>query len=317
LNRASLRRIANAGLLSLGVAALGACSAESPAAPTAEAPSLGFIPGGTGQATDNSLTPEIFKVCKVYSGTVGPDVTVRVQVDQGNNGSQEQDFNVTVGDGDCVSVWSASGNGGIADLVTVTENVPAGYTASHVKLTNGDGGPTNSGTVAGNTANNTITNPSGTGVDAVVVTFTNTELENGCTLTQGYWKTHSLAGPAPYDDGWLAIGAGGSSTLFFNSGKTWLEIFNTPPSGGNAYLQLAHQYMAAKLNVLNGATPTSAVTTALGAAETYFAGKAAGVITETNATTKATIKGYASTLARFNEGAIGPGHCDETEPLEP
>ena len=204
----------------------------------------------------------------------------------------------------------------MTDLFTGTEGVPGCDTASHVKLTDGDGGPTNSGAVASNTASNTITNPNGTGVDRVVVTFTNTELENGCTLTQGYWKTHSLAGPAPYDDGWLAIGAGGSSTLFFTSTRSWLTIFNTPPSGGNAYLQLAHQYMAAKLNVLNGASSTSAVDAALSAAETYFAGKAAGVITETNATVKATIKGYASTLAKYNEGLIGPGHCDETEPLD-
>ncbi len=34
----------------------------------------------------------------------------------------------------------------------------------------------------------------------------------GCTLTQGYWKTHSSHGPAPYDDGWLKIGSAGADT---------------------------------------------------------------------------------------------------------
>ena len=28
----------------------------------------------------------------------------------------------------------------------------------------------------------------------------------GCTLTQGYWKTHSKYGPAPYDSTWALIG---------------------------------------------------------------------------------------------------------------
>lgn len=181
MNRASVRRRAHAGLLSVGVAVLGACSAETPAAPGLDAPSFGSIPGGTGLPTDNTLQLETFKVCKVYSGTVGPDVTVRVQVDAGNNGAGpgDADFNVTVGDGDCVAVWSTSGNNGVIDLVTVTETGPLGYTVTHVKQTNGDGGPTNSGAVASNTASSTITNPNGTGVDQVVVTFTNTAVAAG------------------------------------------------------------------------------------------------------------------------------------------
>jgi hypothetical protein len=314
LNHASLRRFTNAGLLSLGVAALGACSAESPAAPAGEVPSFGFIPGGTGTATTSAVAGETFKVCKVYVGADGGPVTVRVQVDEGNNGAGagDEDFTVNVAGGSCVAVWSTGGNAGSTDLVTVTETSPAGYTTSFVTQTREDAtvnAPEAS--VASNTTSETITNPGGTGQDGVVVTFTNTEIPsgNGCTLTQGYWKTHSLAGPAPFDDGWLAIGAGGSSTLFFTSTKTWLEIFNTPPSGGNAYLQLAHQYMAAKLNILNGTSSTTAVDAAIAGAEAYFAGKAAGVITETNAAQKTILKGWASTLAQYNEGVIGPGHC--------
>ncbi len=94
----------------------------------------------------------------------------------------------------------------------------------------------------------------------------------GCTLTQGYWKTHSAYGPAPYDDNWARVGniddAGwnalglsdvcpgeghcGEDTPLFG-GDTWYNVFWTPPAGGNVYYSLAHQYMAATLNVLNGA----------------------------------------------------------------
>jgi hypothetical protein len=267
--------------------------------------------------TDNTLQPEEFKVCKVYSGAVGPDVTVNVDIDQGNNGgAPDQSFSVLVGDGECVLLWL--GGGGVVDNVTVTELVPAGYTASFVtqRLLSG-GGTQTTASAPGATTSETITNVTNpVSVNGVVVTFTNTEIVNGCTLTQGYWKTHSLFGPAPYDDGWLAIGAGGASTTFFTSGLTWYQIFWTPPSGGNAYLQLAHQYMAAKLNILNGAASTTAVDAAIAGAEAYFAGKPAGVITETNATTKAQIKGWAATLGSYNEGLIGPGHCDETEVLD-
>ena len=179
MNQASLRRIANAGLLSLGVAALGACSAESPAAPTGEVPSFGFIPGGTGTATTNAVAGETFKVCKVYVGADGGPVTVRVQVDEGNNGpgTGDEDFNVSVAGGTCVAVWSTGGNAGSTDLVTVTETGPAGYTTTLVKQTVEDGAVTTGSSVISLTASNTITNPGGTGIDGVVVTFTNTEDE--------------------------------------------------------------------------------------------------------------------------------------------
>ena len=71
----------------------------------------------------------------------------------------------------------------------------------------------------------------------------------GCTLTQGYWKTHSKYGPAPYDATWALIG---EDTTFFSSGKTWHQAIDTSSAGGNAYYILAHQYIAAKLNLAGG-----------------------------------------------------------------
>jgi hypothetical protein len=130
----------------------------------------------------------------------------------------------------------------------------------------------------------------------------------GCTLTQGYWKTHSEFGPAPYDDAWLNVGPLGASTPFFSSGKTWYQAFWTAPAG-NVYYQLAHQYMAAKLNVLNGAASTPAVDTALASAETFF-----GANAPTATLTRAQIhqlRNLASLLDQYNNGLIGPGHCSE------
>jgi hypothetical protein len=140
--------------------------------------------------------------------------------------------------------------------------------------------------------------------------------EEGCTLTQGYWKTHSHRGPAPADDAWFAIGdvdgdgtSEGADELFFSSGRTWYQILWTPPSGGNAYLQLAHQYIAAKLNIVNGADATAAVNTAIAGAEAFFPGKTPS--TSLTKAQKTQLQGWASTLDQFNNGLIGPGHCDE------
>jgi len=130
----------------------------------------------------------------------------------------------------------------------------------------------------------------------------------GCTLTQGYWKTHSLHGPAPYDDAWLLIGSAGADTTFFLSNQTWYKVFWTSPAG-NAYYNLAQQYMAAKLNILNGASTTPAVDAAITFAESFFSSK-----TPTSTLTKAQrnqVLAAASTLDQYNNGLIGPGHCSE------
>jgi hypothetical protein len=137
------------------------------------------------------------------------------------------------------------------------------------------------------------------------------DCDHGCTLTQGYWKTHSENGPAPYDDTWAQL-PNGASTTFFLSGQTWYQVFWTAPAG-NVYYQLAHQYMAAVLNKLNGASSTSAVDAAITAAtgffNTYTPAEAAAFANQSSV--RASALGWASTLGSYNEGAIGPGHCDE------
>jgi hypothetical protein len=129
----------------------------------------------------------------------------------------------------------------------------------------------------------------------------------GCTLTQGYWKTHSLRGPAPYDNAWLLVGPAGSDTLFLNTSLTWYTVFRTAPAG-RVWYTLAHQYAAALLNLLNGADPT-ALGTALAQAEALLTGAAPGASIKGAAAQPFTALAY--TLASYNQGQIGPGHCSE------
>jgi hypothetical protein len=139
----------------------------------------------------------------------------------------------------------------------------------------------------------------------------NVPCDEGCTLTQGYWKTHSEYGPAPYDETWALL-PDGADTIFYLSGQTWYKVFWTPPAG-NPYYNLAHQYMAAYLNTLNGASTTPAVDAALAAAEDLFETYTPAQVAGLNNKQKKVFIQLASTLDKYNNGLIGPGHCDEDE----
>jgi hypothetical protein len=147
--------------------------------------------------------------------------------------------------------------------------------------------------------------------DSWTVTVT-VPCSGGCTLTQGYWKTHSEYGPAPYDDNWANL-ADGANTPFFLSGMSYYEVLWTPPQG-NAYFILAHQYIAAELNTLNGAAP-DAVTDALAAAEALFQAstpdQVAALRGRAGKEQRAQFTDLAGVLDDYNSGLIGPGHCSE------
>ena len=163
-----------------------------------------------------------------------------------------------------------------------------------------------------NIATGTENDTGQTRTDDHTVVITCRDEGNGCTLTQGYWKTHSIYGPAKKADaGWANVG--GPDAQFFGSGKTWLQVFNTAPQG-NAYYILAHQYMAAKLNVLAGASAPQNVLDALAAAEAFFASTSPAQGAALKGAAKNAIIALATTLASYNEGFTGPGHCDNVAP---
>lgn len=162
--------------------------------------------------------------------------------------------------------------------------------------------------------------------EALVVAFLSDECFQGCTYTQGYWKTHSLCGPAagPNDtwDNLLIVDKddapfcrmrdnGQVYETFYLSGASWLDVFWTPPQGGNAYYILAHQYMAAKLNMLAGASTTAEVDAAMAFAENFFATYTPAQAGALKGGARNTVIAHAGTLDAYNNGQIGPGHCDE------
>jgi hypothetical protein len=126
----------------------------------------------------------------------------------------------------------------------------------------------------------------------------------GCTLTQGYWKTH---GPIPTGNNsneWPVTELTLGSVLYTD---LQLQSIFDKPAAGNGLISLAHQLMAAKLNVANGADD-SAIAGAIASADALIGGLVAppvGAGSLPNAATSA----LTNTLASFNEGLIGPGHC--------
>ncbi len=160
-----------------------------------------------------------------------------------------------------------------------------------------------------NTASFVTSNTATTGSDNCSVAVVIPCL-GGCTLTIGYWKTHSQYGPAPYDNTWALVG---ENTPFFLSGKTWYQAAWTAPAG-NAYYILAHQYIAAKLNFLNGASIPPAVQTAFNTATNLFNTHTPAYIGGLggNNNLRKQFVNLATTLDNYNNGLTGPGHCSES-----
>lgn len=153
----------------------------------------------------------------------------------------------------------------------------------------------------------------------VLLSTTVKEEDPGCTLTQGYWKTHSIYGPASKpDETWNDVG--GPDADFYLSNQTWIEVFNTSASG-NSYYQLAHQYMAAFLNMLNGAMVPTVVQDAMDEAKSIFEGTEPSYYEKIKGVSQASkdeisqLTSLASTLGSYNEGIIGPGHCGESDEI--
>ncbi len=161
------------------------------------------------------------------------------------------------------------------------------------------------------------------GSDSYTVTI-DVPCPEGCTLTQGYWKTHNETfwGGAPADPTWYLLGdvdtdlsSEGEGELFFgNAGLTYFDAMWTAPKG-NAYFQLSRQYIAAILNQLDGAAVPGSVQAAIDSAETLFEtytpAQVAAAKGKNGKELRSQFTSLAGTLASYNEGLIGPGHCDE------
>lgn len=128
---------------------------------------------------------------------------------------------------------------------------------------------------------------------------------SGCTLTQGYWKTHAEG--KKFDSTWDSVG--GPNALFFASGDSWIDVFNTAPKKGNAFYILAHQYMAAVLNGYAGASQPASVVSAMSQASALLSFYSSSSLIPKSSPDRATAIMLAGILDDYNSGLIGSGHC--------
>lgn len=132
--------------------------------------------------------------------------------------------------------------------------------------------------------------------DLSVIVADQTTVSQNCTYTVGYWKTHEEAWPV----NGLTLGS-----VFYT--KAELLAILAEPVAGNGLVSLAHQLIAAKLNIAQGADPTAAAAT-IAAADAQIGAlvippHGAGYLHPSTTSSKT------QTLDDYNNGIIGPGHC--------
>lgn len=158
-----------------------------------------------------------------------------------------------------------------------------------------------------------------------------TGTDKGCTYTQGYWgHKPDVTWPVIYaEDGVTLIGYY-QANIFYRSGQTWQEVFDTAPAGGNNYYKLAHQFMSAKLNKAKGAFVPDGIQEILDDAEVWFTMNTQGTPKRTGQTAIPATGCYvpgscgvqgaqADILDTYNRGVYegGPEHCaDEVLPSD-
>ena len=121
--------------------------------------------------------------------------------------------------------------------------------------------------------------------------------ETGCTLTQGYWRTHPEAWPVDM----LMLGG-----VPYTKDQL-IGVLSTPSRGDATYI-LAYQLIAATLNVMSGAD-SSGIATTIANADAWLA-SVGGLGKWPTGAERQTGIAYASQLDAFNNGLSGVPHCE-------
>lgn len=146
--------------------------------------------------------------------------------------------------------------------------------------------------------------------DYVVKTVTTAfeeEEEEGCTFTQGYWKTHGGT-KANIPNAWPVASLEIGGIVYT---KAELIAIMVAPTAGNGIMSLVQQLIAAKLNVLSGASDTD-ISQAIADADDMIddaGGKIVPPYTSPYLAPSVT-SALTGELTDYNEGTTGPGHCE-------
>ncbi|HMA18026.1 MAG TPA: hypothetical protein VKS03_06270 [Thermoanaerobaculia bacterium] len=127
----------------------------------------------------------------------------------------------------------------------------------------------------------------------------------GCVVTGAYWKDH---GPLPRRGNLNEWNVASLRLGHVTYSDLELQAILETPADGNGLIALAHQLIAAKLNIASG-TDDATIASTIAAADkvigNLFVPPGGDGYLALSATWSLT-----RTLAAYNEGAVGPGHCD-------
>jgi hypothetical protein len=299
------RKAALATGASLGIAFLAACS-DSPTAPAAVVSTPSFAIGDITDGPAPEAAPGVVIVCK--TGNVGGSfVFTRTTEGPAADPNGGVASNQTIATGKCLEVARDNSPSGSGSHITVTEQSAANTTFSITACR--FRGYALDGVTLNPPEDCTYTNGGDLFLNhfhGFVITYNNvfTPPETGCTLTQGFWKTHGPSAKGNNTNQWdlttITLG-----TVNYTQAQAQ-AIFDSPVQG-NGLISLAHQLIAAKLNIANGANGSTIAAT-IAAADALIGNKVVPPVgggflapSVTSALTTA--------LDNFNSGLTGPGHC--------
>jgi hypothetical protein len=271
-------------LASVAAFGLAACATEG-TGPTSLSPSSARFHAVGDVVADATPEVGVVKLCK--QGNVSGDFTVG-RTPFGGASSGQVISPVTVAAGECkVVATDVSPDGSASDIVI--DETSAGFVSAAYLGTDAD-----AGAYVDATTSLRINQYHG-----YTVTYVNHVDEDvGCTYTQGWYKNPKHTWPA----------GDIQRNTAFDGGASHETILNTPPKG-NVYYILAHQYITALLNIQGGASSDD-ITDELADAAAYFAAASPGSPLPAG-WTKEEVTELAGTLDEYNNGLIGPGHCDD------
>jgi len=139
-----------------------------------------------------------------------------------------------------------------------------------------------------------------------VTTAFEEEVDLGCTLTQGYWKTHAFGRKDAWPVAGLTIGG-----IFYT--KAQLVAIMEAPTAGNGLMSLVQQLVAAKLNVIEGASDAD-IADEIAAADAMIDAAGGAIVIGPPSSpfiAPATSSALNEALTAFNEGNAGVPHCDD------
>jgi hypothetical protein len=147
---------------------------------------------------------------------------------------------------------------------------------------------------------------------SVVVTVVCEPPPSGCTRTIGYWKTHAGLGPqadvvSALLPIWLGTAGGAKSVNVTTAAQAVALLKKTDSSNGIE--KLYAQLLGAKLNIASGAS-SSSVASIIAAADAFLATHNASDWASLTAAQKAQVLSWMTALDNYNNGLVGPEHCD-------